>query len=67
MKDVLFIKGNRSAYGIENIEDRTITVGELIEILQDYDDDMKIFISNDNGYTYGYINEDTISTNADEE
>lgn len=31
------------------------TVGELMEILADYDEDTAIIISHDNGYTFGSL------------
>ena len=36
---------------------RTMTVGELIEFLEDFDEDAPIYLSHDRGYTYGSINE----------
>ena len=36
---------------------RTITVGELIEFLHQFDRDREVFIRNDGGYTFGSINE----------
>lgn len=38
----------------------TMTVGELIEYLKQYDRDLKVIISNDGGWTYGRVNEDVI-------
>lgn len=55
MKRALFIEGERSGYGPDQIENKTMTVGELIGLLSDYDEDMKVFLRNDNGYTYGHI------------
>lgn len=40
-----------------------MTVGELIEILQEYDEDSPIYLRNDNGYTYGSITRSDIYTN----
>ena len=58
-KQVLIIEANREGYSIEQAEnERTaITVGELISLLEDFDEDMKIYISNDRGYTYGSVTE----------
>lgn len=39
---------------------RTMTVGELIEYLEQYDRDLKVIISNDFGWTYGRVNDDVI-------
>lgn len=35
----------------------TWTVGQLINYLEQFDEDEKIYLSNDNGYTYGSIRE----------
>ena len=58
-KQVLIIEANREGYSIEQAEnERTaITVGELISLLEDFDEDTKIYISNDRGYTYGSVTE----------
>ena len=60
----LFIKGRRDGYAPEQCYE-TITVGEMIEILKQYDEDTEIYLKNDNGYTYGSINEDSF-TEGDE-
>lgn len=36
---------------------KTMTVGELINFLQDFDEDASVYLSHDRGYTYGNINE----------
>lgn len=46
----------REGYGIDQIN-RTMTVGELIDFLAQYDEDTPIYLSFDNGYTYGGITE----------
>lgn len=46
----------REGYGIDQIR-RTMTVGELISFLSDFDEDTPIYLSFDNGYTYGGIAE----------
>lgn len=60
MKNAIFIEGNRQGYGPDQIEDRTMTIGELIAALEEmelaYGEDAKVFLRNDNGYTYGAIN-----------
>lgn len=60
MKRVITIKTNRSYYDIEDATNEAITIGELIDILKHYDEDDKVIFSNDNGYTYGYINDDAV-------
>lgn len=46
----------REAYGLEDIR-RTMTVGELVAHLQEYDPDTPVCLSFDDGYTYGGLNE----------
>lgn len=38
----------------------TMTVRELIEKLEWFDDDMLVYFRNDNGYTYGSITDEII-------
>lgn len=64
--DVLFIEGKRNGYGIDQCG-RTLTIGELIEILQNYDEDTPIYLRNDGGYTYGSITEYDIELCENEE
>lgn len=52
--EALFINGNRNGYSPDQCG-RTLTVGELIELLEYYDEDTPMFLRNDNGYTYGSI------------
>lgn len=52
---VLTIDGRREGYAPNQIGD-TMTVGELIDYLSQYDDETLVMINNDNGYTYGSIN-----------
>ena len=67
MNNVLFINGKRNGYSPEQCG-RTLTVGELIEILQGYDPDMEVYLKNDNGYTYGSITDyDIYEDEVDEE
>ena len=54
MKKALFLNTNRNGYGPEQCG-RTMTVGELISLLEDFDSDREIFLRNDDGYTYGSI------------
>lgn len=36
---------------------RTMTVGDLIEYLSQFDEDTKVYLKNDGGYTFGSIDE----------
>lgn len=56
----IYIEGKRNGYGIDQCG-QTLTVGELIEILEQYDYGRPIFLRNDNGYTYGSITERDIA------
>lgn len=53
---MVFINGKRNGYGPEQCG-RTLTVGELIELLSEFDADAPIFLKNDNGYSFGSITE----------
>lgn len=44
----------RSGYATDQING-TMTVGELIDWLAQFDSDAKIYTAHDNGYTYGAI------------
>lgn len=56
-KTVITIDTTRSAYSIDQLLENytTMTVGELKEILDQYDNDSPIMLKNDNGYTYGHL------------
>lgn len=46
---------------------RTMTVGELIEMLQEYDEELPVYLSHDSGYTFGGITEDRFEVQDMEE
>lgn len=52
----LFIEGRHNGYDPEQCG-RTMTVGELIAYLEQFDEDAEVFLKNDNGYTFGSITE----------
>lgn len=52
----IYIEGRRDGYSPEQC-DSTMTVGELIEYLSQYSKDSEVYLKNDNGYTYGSIDE----------
>lgn len=63
----VYIEGRREGYGTDQIT-RTLTVRELIDFLEkNYEDDDKIYLKNDNGYTYGSITETSFETEEDED
>ena len=54
------IEASRDGYSLDQITD-TLTVQELIDILSEYDPNSKVYLSHDNGYTYGGIRQYNIS------
>lgn len=58
MKEALVFEAKRDGYSIDQI--RPMTVGELKNILDNYDDDTLFVLSHDRGYTYGSIKEDDV-------
>ena len=56
----LFIEGRRNGYTPEQCGE-TMTVGDLIEWLSQYDEDTEVYLNNDRGYTYGNIDEFSFS------
>lgn len=53
-RHIMIIKAERTGYAPDQC--RTCTVGDLIDMLKEYDEDMEIYLSHDHGYTYGGIN-----------
>ena len=53
---MLFIDGRREGYAPDQCR-KTMTVQELIKHLENFDPDLKVYLKNDNGYTYGSITE----------
>ena len=56
----------REGYAVDQIR-KTMTVGELIEFLGNYDEDTPIYLSFDNGYTYGGITEERFKEDYEED
>lgn len=54
MKTRIIIEAEREGYSPEQIR-RTITARELINYLEDCPEDALLYLSHDNGYTYGGI------------
>lgn len=54
MASIITIDGRREGYAPDQIRS-TMTVGELIDYLSQFDENSKVMLSNDNGYTYGSI------------
>ena len=54
----LVISTLRESYGKDEV--RTLSVGDLISLLSDYDEDALVVLSFDNGYTYGGVRYDMV-------
>jgi len=65
MKKIL-LETNRRGYSTAQVG-KTLTVGELIGFLSDFDENTPVYFSNDNGYTYGSLNWDSILDEEDDE
>lgn len=66
MKEVIFINTNRSGYSVDQIYS-TLTVEELINLLSEFDPESKVYLRNDNGYTFGSVSyEDIFSEEVEE-
>lgn len=61
LKDVVMINVGRDGYTIEQCGE-TMTVGELIEALSEFDEDTEVYLKNDNGFTYGIITDESIES-----
>lgn len=62
----LFIEGRRNGYDTEQCG-RTMTAGQLIEFLQQFDEDAEVFLRNDGGYTYGSITESSFEEDYEDD
>lgn len=60
----LVISTLRESYGKDDL--RTLSVGDLISLLSEYDEDALVVLSFDNGYTYGGIRYDMVEEEEDE-
>ena len=56
MKEIVYINANREGYGIDQVR-HTMTVGELMAYLEQFDEDAQVYLKHDGGYTYGGITE----------
>ena len=56
----VYISGRREGYSPEQCRE-SMTVRELIEYLEQFDDGAKVYLRNDNGYTYGSITESSFT------
>lgn len=58
-----FIVAKREAYSVEDVIDKTMTVGELKQFLSEYADDTPIVTTTDRENMYGAITEYSIGDN----
>jgi len=66
MKDIVIINTRRSEYSAELAAEKSLTVGELIDILEQYDENALVVTGHDNGYTYGHLSYMAIELKEDE-
>ena len=64
--EALVINTRREGYAFDQVH-RTMTVGQLIKFLKDYDGKTPIYLGFDNQYTYGGIRESFFEEMSDEE
>jgi len=62
----VFLTGKRNGYTPKQCG-RTLTVRELIDVLEGFDDDAKVYLNNDNGYSYGSIVESDLTDESEED
>lgn len=58
-KRYIEIKALRTGYSVEQVS-CTMTVGDLIAALQQFDEDLPVYLNHDNGYTFGPVLEENI-------
>ncbi|MBQ4447457.1 MAG: hypothetical protein II897_04100 [Clostridia bacterium] len=63
----VIFEAERTGYSIDQVADRAMTVGELIQFLSDFNEDTLFILSHDNGYTYGSISFDDCKEAAENE
>lgn len=60
MNQVVALRTNRDYYDVREAAEYSLTVDELIDILSNYSGNAKVVFSNDNGYTYGVVSDNTV-------
>jgi len=66
-RDAVVFDARHEAYSIQDIADEAMTVGELRNVLRNYDDDDLVILSYDNGYTFGSLHEGEIERKSEDE
>ena len=62
----VLINARRSGYSPDQIR-HTMTVSQLVAYLGQFDEDAEVYLSHDNGYTYGGITESDFLDSSEEE
>ena len=62
MERVIKLRTSREYYSIKECAEHSLSVAEVIDILSYLPKDAKVVFSNDNGYTFGAVNDDTIKS-----
>jgi hypothetical protein len=60
MQTIVKLNTSRDYYGIREAADSSITVEELINALSSFNPEDKVVFSNDKGYTYGAVYDETV-------
>lgn len=66
MENKVIMYTSRTGYSTDQVR-HTMTVGELIDCLSQFDADAKIFTAHDNGYTFGGIGWSDFTDDFDED
>jgi len=62
----IMLEATREGYSTNQVG-KTLTAGELIELLQDFDENTPVYFSNDRGYTYGRLTYESIRSEYEDE
>ena len=66
MGKTLIINVEREGYALSQVRS-TMTVGDLIEFLSNFDEDRLVYIGHDNHYTFSGIHEEDVEADYEEE
>ena len=61
MGQIVTIKTSRDYYDAKECAEYSLSVAEVIDILSRCPNDAKVVFSNDNGYTYGIVDNNTFN------
>lgn len=65
MSQIIYIDADRTGYSTGQVSS-TMTIGELVNYLEQFDEDAKVYLRHDNGYTYGGITERSFEEEEEE-